>query len=266
MTERHPQGNGVLPAGMSAAELASAYVDGQLDAAAARGFELRMAGNGELRTQVESYRRQKLAIRGLFDGILKAPVHLLLPRRRERTWTWRKAAAVAGLLIGGTAGAGVTWQMLQPGAPAIAAATQGFVASAVAAHAVNATDAIFSGNLGSDDPEQLAGWLAEGLGMPLRPPSLESAGFKLMGGRLLPDGTNAAAQFIYQRADGTRLTLYARATLLGVVRPGFEWETVGKLRACFWFTDSGSFAMVADLSQDEMKALAKLVVSQGGPS
>jgi anti-sigma factor RsiW len=84
-----------------------------------------------------------------------------------------------------------------------------------------------------------------------------------VGGRLLPDAANAAAQFIYRRADGTRLTLYVRATRLGVVEPGFKWQSVDRLRVCFWFTESASFAMVADMSREEMKALAQIVVSQG---
>jgi hypothetical protein len=55
-----------------------------------------------------------------------------------------------------------------------------------------------------------------------------------------------------------------RATRLGVVEPGFGWQTVDKLRVCFWFIDSASFAMVADLPQKEMKDLAQMVVTQGG--
>jgi len=254
------------PADLASPEAAGAYVDGQLDPATARAVEERMAIDGELRARVESYRRQKAEIRALFDDALRepSPVHLLLPRRRERQWTWRMAAAVAGLLIGGAAGAGISWQMMQPEPPVLAAETEGFVARAASAHAVNATEAIFSGQLGSDDPQVLAGWLAQGLGVPVQPPSLESAEFELVGGRLLPDAANAAAQFIYQRADGTRLTLYVRATRLGVVEPGFKWQSVEKLRVCFWFTDSASFAMVAEMPQKEMKALAQMVVGQDG--
>jgi anti-sigma factor RsiW len=254
-----------MPADMASPETASAYVDGQLDAITARAVEARMAVDAELRAKVEAYRKQTAAIRALFDGALREPppVHLLLPRRRERLWTWRMAAAVAGLLIGGAAGAGISWQLLQPEPPVLAAETEGFVTRAASAHAVNATDAIFSGQLATDDPQVLAGWLAQGLGVPIQPPSLESAGFKLVGGRLLPDEANAAAQFIYQRDDGTRLTLYVRAMRLGVVEPGFKWQSVDKLRICFWFTDSASFAMVAEMTREEMKALAQMVVGQG---
>ena len=254
------------PADLASPEAAGGYVDGQLDAPTARAVEARMATDGELRARVESYRRQKAAIRASFDGALREPppVHLMLPRRRERQRAWPMAAAAAGLLIGGAAGAGISWQMLQPEPPVLAADTEGFVTRAAAAHAVNATDAILSGQLGSDDPQMLAGWLAQGLGVPVQPPSLESAGFELVDGRLLPDAANAAAQFIYQRADGTRLTLYVRATRLGVVEPGFKWQTVDRLRVCFWFTDNASFAMVAEMPQKQMEALAQTVVARGG--
>lgn len=246
-------------------EAASAYVDDQLDPATARAVEERLATDSELRARIDAYRRQKATIRALFDGALgePTPLHLLLPRRRERQWTWRMAAAVAGLLIGAAGGAAVSWQMLRPEPPVLATVTEGFITRAAAAHAVNATDAIFSGQLGSDNPQELAGWLAQGLGIPVRPPDLLSAGFTLTGGRLLPDEADAAAQFIYRRADGTQLTLYVRATRLGVVEPGFKWHTVDRLRVCFWFTDSASYAMVAEMSREEMKALAQIVVGQG---
>jgi anti-sigma factor RsiW len=252
-------------ADLASAEAAGAFVDGQLDGPIARGVEARMAGDAELQARVESYRRQKAAIRALFNGALEepTPIHLLLPRPRKPQWTWRMAAAVAGLLIGSAAGGGISWQTLQPEVPLLAAESEGFVMRAASAHAVNATEAIFSGRLGNDDPQALAYWLAQRLGVPLQPPNLEGADFKLVGGRLLPDAANAAAQFIYQRADGVRLTLYVRATRLGVVEPGFKWQTVNGLRICFWFTDSASFAMAADLTQAEMKALAQMVRSQG---
>jgi anti-sigma factor RsiW len=252
------------PADLSSPEAASAYVDGQLDADAARQVEARLAIDAELCARVEAYRRQNAAIRALFNGALREPMPLhLLPRRRERQWTWRMAAAVAGLLIGAAGGAAVTWQIMRPEPPVLATVTEGFITRAAAAHAVNATDAIFAGELGSDDPRALAGWLAQGLGIPVQPPDLQSAGFTLAGGRLLPDEADAAAQFIYRRADGTQLTLYVRATRLGVVEPGFKWHTVDRLRVCFWFTDSASYAMVAEMSREEMKALAQIVVGQG---
>ncbi len=263
MTDRPAPRPFAVPADLASPEVASAYVDGELDAPTVRAVEARMATDDELRARVDGYRRQKAAVRALFDGTLTEPLpaHLLLPRRRRQQWTWPMAAAVAGLLIGSAVGGGISWQMLRP--EPLAAEADGFVMRAASAHAVNATDAIFSNRLSNDDPQLLAGWLAHELGVPVQPPTLEAAGFQLAGGRLLPDSTSAAAQFIYRRADGMRLTLYVRAARLGVVEPGFKWQSEGELRICFWFTDSASFAMVAELPQEEMKVLAQMVVSQG---
>ena len=39
----------------------------------------------------------------------------------------------------------------------------------------------------------------------------DGQGYRLIGGRLLPDSGEAAALFMYENAGGNRLTLYARS-------------------------------------------------------
>ena len=45
----------------------------------------------------------------------------------------------------------------------------------------------------------------------MRAPSLDEYGYALLGGRLLPGDAGPAAQLMYQRADGARVTLYMTA-------------------------------------------------------
>jgi anti-sigma factor RsiW len=53
--------------------------------------------------------------------------------------------------------------------------------------------------------------LSKRLGRQLVVPDLAVAGFRLMGGRLLPAEDGPAAQFMYENANRDRLTLYLRA-------------------------------------------------------
>jgi len=50
--------------------------------------------------------------------------------------------------------------------------------------------------------------LSKRLNRTLTIPSLHEYGFELVGGRLLPGEDGPAAQFMYQNANGERLTLY----------------------------------------------------------
>ena len=54
-------------------------------------------------------------------------------------------------------------------------------------------------------------WLSKRLGRQLVTPDLSGAGFRLMGGRLLPAEDGPAAQFMYENGTGERLTLYLRS-------------------------------------------------------
>ncbi len=53
-------------------------------------------------------------------------------------------------------------------------------------------------------------WLSKRVGYKLRAPNLEGVGLKLVGGRLLPGPTGAAAFFMYENASGERYTLLLR--------------------------------------------------------
>ena len=51
-------------------------------------------------------------------------------------------------------------------------------------------------------------WLSKRLGVELRIPDLQSIGLKLVGGRLLPGPTGAAAFYMYEGPSGERFTIY----------------------------------------------------------
>lgn len=65
--------------------------------------------------------------------------------------------------------------------------------------------------------DHLVAWLSNRLDRRIVPPDLQAQGFRLMGGRVLPDATGRqAALVMYDDDKGTRLTVYIRAgTLAG---------------------------------------------------
>jgi anti-sigma factor RsiW len=61
----------------------------------------------------------------------------------------------------------------------------------------------------------LVQWLSKRLGRQLVVPDLASAGFRLMGGRLLSAEDGPAVQFMYENGNGERLTLNLRTGVGG---------------------------------------------------
>src|SRR6185369_9972852 len=82
---------------------------------------------------------------------------------------------------------------------------------AATAHAVFAPEVRHPVEVRADE-DHLLRWLSNRMGRPVKAPSLETAGWRLMGGRLLPVAGDAsghvACQFMFENASGLRLTLY----------------------------------------------------------
>ena len=59
-----------------------------------------------------------------------------------------------------------------------------------------------------DERQHMTQWLTKRLGYQQRVPDLSAIGLKLVGARLLPGPTGAAAFYMYEGANGERYTLY----------------------------------------------------------
>ena len=75
------------------------------------------------------------------------------------------------------------------------------------AHIVYAADLRHPIEVPASEQRHLNAWLSRRVQQPLAAPDLSGAGFSLMGGRLLADGGKPAALFMYESADGRRLTV-----------------------------------------------------------
>lgn len=84
----------------------------------------------------------------------------------------------------------------------------GFVEQAISAHRLYANDPVQPVEIRADRHEQLMAWLSRRLGEPVGAPALEAIGLKLLGGRLVPNEDEPAAQFTYEDGRGGRITLF----------------------------------------------------------
>ena len=81
---------------------------------------------------------------------------------------------------------------------------------AALAHATYSPEVRHPVEVGADQEQHLVAWLSKRLGGDVRAPKLDGEGMALVGGRLLPRRPRPVAQFMYQSAQGRRVTLYVR--------------------------------------------------------
>jgi anti-sigma factor RsiW len=208
------------------------------------------------------------ALHERYDPVLDEPVpQRLLQSGRPR---WRRMAVAAGWVALGLAiGAVAGWQ-LHPAPPAPVAHIDGgtLPRRAALAHATYSPEVRHPVEVGADQEAHLVAWLSKRLGAPVRAPQLESVGYSLIGGRLLPgDGaTQPVAQFMYQCKQGTRVTLYVRTGVRGNNETAFRYAAEGNVRVFYWIDRTFGYAISsADIGKEILQKVADTVYQQLNP-
>jgi len=251
-----------------------ALVDGELDPARQAEVEAWLSENAEAAGRVARYRAQNAGLHALFDGVLNEDlppviVDALAGRRR---WLPRGAAIAAGfaLLLSGAVAGWVVRGEVPFGAdePAqIAAAgpaidTQVLMERATSAHVVSSDDDLRLAN--ATGAAEIGQYLSTRMGEKVRVPQLTSLGYRLVGSRVLPDTGGPAAQFVFEDADGERVTLYVRSEAARGVDITFALSD--DLSMFYWNDSEHSYALVRDLEdetgRDALLKAAKAVYRQ----
>jgi anti-sigma factor RsiW len=246
-----------------------AYVDGQLSADRQAEVARLLQEQPEAAARVADYAAQRDALRAGFAPIATAPLpplldlqSILAQRLVERRTPWRAATwqiAAAVLLAFGLGGAG-GWVMHGRfgGAPSDLTL---LAQDAIANHVVYAADRKRPTELGADQRGDLARWVSNRLNHPVTPPDISSTGFRFMGGRLAATPQGPAGQFMYQNADGARLTIFVLP-----MRDASDTPTrmvdVGATDGCAWIDKGVGYTVVAPVSPDELYQLAMEVRRQ----
>ncbi|MBS0638651.1 MAG: anti-sigma factor [Acetobacteraceae bacterium] len=248
-----------------------AFVDGYLTEArrlvVIRYLEANPAVKARINTDlaVRDWLRQRLA--PIDDATIpdRLRVETILARRQEtRRRRITAAAASVALLLAGGAGGWMANDLLrahptQRQQLALAAAAS----DAIAAHRIFVVETAHPVEVGAAQQQHLVQWLSRRLKHKLVAPDLSRQGYLLMGGRLLPAGSVAAAQFMYENGTGTRLTVYVRAVEGGDTQ--FRFLAADGLGAFSWVDEGLGFAIVGALDREQLLSLADSVYQQLDP-
>ncbi len=269
-----------------------AYVDQQLPAERQQEVQAYLARRPEEAQRVQSYQAQKQALQALFNPVLDEPVPQRL-RQAAQTATpphvataanapWylqRLAVAVAIAVVSGATGwglrsnleaaPGTLAQRSVPQAITMAAAT-GFAQRAAVAHAVYSPDVRRPVEVRADQEDQLVAWLSKRMGATMKPPHLQTLGYTLDGGRLLPGDKGPVAQFMYQDPAGAKLTLYvsqevpaaARAASSPNLDTAFRFAQDNGVNVFYWVNGPFGYAISAQADKPELARVSGEVYRQ----
>jgi anti-sigma factor RsiW len=246
-----------------------AYADGRLDEAGRAAVEAWLAARPEEAERLADYRRVADALRAAYAPVLQEPLPERLARAMRPRPQWKRYAAVAGwfalgVAIGGFAG----WELhgTRPGATPLSDVGEVMARRAAIAHAVYSPEVRHPVEVGADQETHLVAWLSKRLGAPVRAPKLEDLGYSLVGGRLLPGDNGPVAHFMYQRNQGTRITLYVRTEATNNRETAFRYAKEGQVQVFYWVDRKLGYALSsADISKDDLFKVANAVYQQLNP-
>jgi anti-sigma factor RsiW len=236
-----------------------AYVDNELPAERRGDVEAWLAARPEDAARVQSWRAMADMLHARYDSVLDEPV----PKRLEleqlsrppRRWIY---GAVAAALVAFVAGGGAGW--IAHGAAATPSAFQTLTVEALDAHRLYVVEVRHPVEVPGAERAHLQQWLTRRCGWTVYAPELDSAGLKLVGGRLLPGQAGPASFLMYEGPSGERFTVYAAKATVETTQ--MRYAAQGRDSALFWAEKGVGFVVSGSSDRDRLTQIAKLVYEQ----
>lgn len=240
------------------------YIDEALTPERRAEIDAFLATDPAAAARVEAYRHQNELLRAALDPLLSEPLppRFLARPARPRFPAWlRYGAFAASLLLAGALG----WVLRGAPPPPGADFGERLAQRAASAHAVYVPEVLHPVEVEGRQEAHLVGWLSKRLGVRLRAPNLESAGFHLVGGRLLPGDARPAAQLMYEDAQGRRLTLYVSINASRTRQTAFRYAATGGVSTFYWIDGRLGYALSGELQREPLLRVAEAVYRELTP-
>ncbi|MBI2714019.1 MAG: anti-sigma factor [Rhizobiales bacterium] len=241
-----------------------AFVDGELPADRQEAVTAWLATHADAAAQVGAWRTQADSIRARYGAVAHEPVpdRIKLDQvlRRDRASGRHLAAmATAAALIAFVFGGAVGW--FAHGASAAApTGFDTFTAEALDAYKLYVVEVRHPVEVPGSERPHLTQWLSKRLGSELRIPDLQSIGLKLVGGRLLPGPTGAAAFYMYEGPSGERFTIYCANTT--TTQTALRFKSIDRFAAFYWVDDKVAYVVSGPADRERLETVTKTVYEQ----
>lgn len=242
-----------------------AYVDGVLDQTRRADVERYLSEHPEAAARVDGWQVANEALRRAVAWKAAEPVparlnvaHLANSRLGQRWVPWRMAASI---LVALAIGAGGGWMAHTPTPDSGIAAV---VREAAMAQRVFASDHMHPVEFAADQQAQLVNWVSARLGRAVVPPDLSRSGYQLLGGRVVATEHGPASMFLYQNADGSRMTLFVRPMEKIDMNAKMEPVRTADTTGYAWAKNGLGFSLLANHPMTRLHDLANQVRSDMG--
>jgi anti-sigma factor RsiW len=241
-----------------------AYVDGELPADRKEAVAAWLAAHPDHAAQVGAWLAQAEIIRARYGAVANEPLperlklDQVIRRDRSNGRSWAAlaaAAAIVAFVVGGAAG----W-MAHGASAAAPTSFDLFAAEALDAYKLYVVEVRHPVEVPGSERAHMTQWLSKRLGSELRVPDLQSIGLKLVGGRLLPGPTGAAAFYMYEGPSGERFTIYcAKAT---VPETALRFKSDNSFAAFYWVDDKVAYVVSGPADRDRLEMVTKTIYEQ----
>lgn len=240
-----------------------AWLDGELPESRRGEIEGYIAAHPEDAERLAAYRRNDKALEARFAAVLDEPVPSRLTRRRPPRWRafLPYAAAAAWIFLGGIAG----WHLQGMKGAENRSDAPAWARGAAVAHIVYSPEVRHPVEVAADQEAHLVAWLSKRLGTPLKVPRLDTLGYALVGGRLLPGEQGPVAQFMYQDGQGQRLTLYVRTNRDHNKETAFRFTQEGNVRQFYWIDRRLGYVLSGEIAKEDLLRVANAVYQHLNP-
>ena len=243
-----------------------AFVDGELPADREAAVTAWLATHADAAAQVGAWHAQADAIRARYGAVVNEPVpkrlklEQVLRRERANGRSWMAAAAAAALIafvFGGAAG----W-MARGASAASPSGFETFTAEALDAYKLYVVEVRHPVEVPGSERPHLTQWLSKRLGSELRIPDLQSIGLKLVGGRLLPGPTGAAAFYMYEGPSGERYTIYCAKATAAAPETALRYRSGQQQAAFYWVDNQVAYVVSGPANRERLEKITKIVYEQ----
>ncbi|SCB30979.1 anti-sigma factor family protein [Rhizobium lusitanum] len=244
-----------------------AFADGLLPPERHAQLEAWLTENPEDAAAVAAWQAQNEGIKALFqpyaiskdgDPDLIAKGKETSPKNEAAQHRFRRLTAVAAALTLFLAGAaaGHFGPDLFARPELQLTAMEAWPQQAHSAFIVYASEVRHPVEVGADQEAHLATWLGKRMNVAgLKVPGLQVLGFQLVGGRLLPINGTPGAMFMYENANGQRLTVLVGHNTENTTT-SFRFASSGDVETFYWIVGSLGYTVTGEISREMLQQVA----------